>query len=108
MPQLPPSTRSPSQNDVLNHPTYAKAEINGNIIPGRVYRIQVGSFKVAKNAVDVFDRLTAAGLNPQWEPYEDYYRVVITNIRAENIPQVAVTLGKAGFSAADAREETQR
>jgi hypothetical protein len=65
----------------------------------------VGSYKVAKNAVDVFDRLSSAGLNPQWEPYGDLYRVVISNVRAEDINTIAVRLGNAGFREAIAREE---
>jgi hypothetical protein len=60
---------------------------------------------VAKNAVEVFDRLSAAGLNPQWEPFGELYRVVISNVRAEDIGSIAARLGAAGFSEAIAREE---
>jgi rare lipoprotein A len=110
---MPENARAPAQNTAPAEPgvgtsyvSYPKAEIAGaTIIPGRAYRLQIGSFKVAKNAVEVFDRLQAAGLNPQWEPYESYYRVVLTNVRAENIPQVATRLGSAGFREVIAREE---
>jgi hypothetical protein len=89
-----------------NQPVYASAEIAGGpFVSGRYYRLQIGSYKVARNAVDVFDRLSAAGLNPQWEPYGDLYRVVISNVRAEDINTLAVRLGNAGFKEAIAREE---
>jgi rare lipoprotein A len=87
-------------------PSYASAEITGGpFVKGRYYRIQIGSFKVAKNAVEVFDRLSAAGLNPQWEPFGELYRVVISNVRADDINSIAVRLGNAGFKEAIAREE---
>ncbi|MDR2491457.1 MAG: septal ring lytic transglycosylase RlpA family protein [Spirochaetaceae bacterium] len=113
LPQMPETARAPAQNAApagTGAPapavSYPKAEITGAaIIPGRAYRLQIGSFKVAKNAVEVFDRLQAAGLNPQWEPYENYYRVVLTHVRAENIPHVATRLGSAGFREVIAREE---
>jgi rare lipoprotein A len=89
-----------------NHPVYASAEIAGGpFVSGRYYRLQIGSYKVAKNAVEVFDRLSAAGLNPQWEPFGDLYRVVISNVRAEDINTMAIRLGNAGFKEAIAREE---
>jgi rare lipoprotein A len=84
----------------------APAEIKGGpIIPGRIYRLQLGSFKVPRNAVDTFDKLKNAGLNPSWEPFESYYRIVITGIRAEDIPATAARLGNAGFREAVARIE---
>jgi rare lipoprotein A len=87
-------------------PSYASAEVTGGpFVKGRYYRLQIGSFKVAKNAVEVFDRLSAAGLNPQWEPYGELYRVVISNVRADDINSIAVRLGGAGFKEAIAREE---
>jgi rare lipoprotein A len=87
-------------------PSYASAEISGGpFVKGRYYRLQIGSYKVAKNAVEVFDRLSAAGLNPQWEPFGELYRVVISNVRADDINSIAVRLGGAGFKEAIAREE---
>jgi rare lipoprotein A len=111
MPQMPAQARAaaipPIAEDSLEaHVSYPNAEITGaTIVPGRSYRLQIGSFKVAKNAVDVFDRLAAAGLNPSWEMFDDYYRVVILNVRAETIPQISARLGNAGFREVIAREE---
>lgn len=106
VPSIPPvSTPAPAQQ-TRNQPVYASAEIAGGpFVSGRYYRLQVGSYKVSRNAVEVFDRLSAAGLNPQWEPYGDLYRVVISNVRAEDINTIAVRLGNAGFKEAIAREE---
>jgi rare lipoprotein A len=101
-----PSAPAAQPQPPRNQPVYASAEIAGGpFVSGRYYRLQIGSYKVAKNAVDVFDRLSAAGLNPQWEPYGELYRVVISNVRAEDINTVAVRLGNAGFKEAIAREE---
>jgi rare lipoprotein A len=103
VPSTPPPVATQQQR---NQPVYASAEIAGGpFVSGRYYRLQVGSYKVAKNAVEVFDRLSAAGLNPQWEPFGDMYRVVISNVRAEDINTIAVRLGNAGFKEAIAREE---
>ena len=63
----------------------------------RLYRLQVGSYSVPRNAVDVFERLRTAGLSPNYEQYENFYRVVLANIRAEEIPAIAQTLGNLGF-----------
>jgi rare lipoprotein A len=99
-------TQSSPSSSLGPRVSYPRAEILGaSIISGRSYRLQIGSFKVAKNAVEVFDRLTAAGLSPKWEPFEDYYRVVLTNVPAEDMQQVASKLGGAGFKEVIAREE---
>lgn len=99
-----PSASAPQAQ--RSYPGYAKAEIlGGPFVNGRQYRIQVGSYKVAKNAVEVFDRLTKAGFNPQWEPFENLYRIVLTNVRAEDVASIATKLGEAGFNEAIAREE---
>ena len=71
----------------------------------RLYRLQVGSFSVPRNAVDVFERLRDAGLSPAYERNEDFYRVVLANIRADDIPSIAQMLGNLGFREAIVREE---
>jgi len=74
------------------------AEIKGGpVVPGKTYRLQIGSFKVPRNAVGTFDKLANAGLNPSWEPFEGYYRIVITGLKAEDLPIVAEKLGSLGF-----------
>jgi rare lipoprotein A len=101
----PPATPAvPAQNI---KPSPVPAEIKGaSIVAGRVYRIQVGSYKVPRNAVEAFDRLSAVGLSPSWEPFEGYYRIVITGIKAEDIQQISEKLAAAGFKEAIARIES--
>jgi rare lipoprotein A (peptidoglycan hydrolase)/cell division protein FtsN len=114
-PTMPSSAMAPAVSQPTqpsrSWPSYASAEVTGGpFVKGRYYRLQIGSYKAAKNAVEVFDRLSAAGLNPQWEPYThkslgELYRVVISNVRADDINSIAVRLGGAGFKDAIAREE---
>jgi rare lipoprotein A len=72
---------------------------------GKRYRLQVGSYKIPRNAVEAFDKLKNAGLEPAYERYEEYYRVVLAEVRAEDVPVVAEKLGAAGFREALIREE---
>jgi rare lipoprotein A len=69
------------------------------------YRVQVGAYKVTRNAVDTFDRIKSLGIEPSYERYENFYRVVIAGIRAEDIQTLAGRLGPAGFSEILVREE---
>ena len=84
------------------------ANIIGGIPPtgtGKHYRLQVGAFRVPRNAVDALERLRNAGLDPKYEQYEDYYRVVLPGLRPEDILPVAIRLYSAGFVEAIIREE---
>jgi len=72
----------------------------------KLYRLQVGAYRVPRNAVEAFDKLKNAGLNPAYEQYGDLYRVVLARLRAAEIPSIAQTLGNAGFMEALIREET--
>jgi rare lipoprotein A len=85
------------------------AVIRGGIPPAdsnSLYRLQVGAFSVPRNAVDAFEKLKGLGLNPNYEQNGEFYRVVLTGLRAAEIPSVAQTLGNAGFREAIIREET--
>ena len=84
------------------------ARIMGGIPPAgssKSYRIQVGAYKVPRNAVDAFDKLKNAGLNPAYEKSGDFYRVVLSGLKASEIQPVAQTLGNIGFNEALIREE---
>jgi rare lipoprotein A len=72
---------------------------------GGQYRIQVGAYKTPRNAVDAFQRLREAGLNPSYEKYDDYYRVVLSGVRSEDLKTVSERLGRAGFDEALVRKE---
>jgi rare lipoprotein A len=81
-----------------------------NIVPNKMYRLQIGSYQVARNAIDAFERLKKAGLNPNYERHTDpvigeLYRVVIAGIRGSDIQSVLEGLGSAGFKEALIREE---
>jgi rare lipoprotein A len=65
--------------------------------PDKVYKIQIGSYKIPRNAVEVFDRLKAAGLNPAYEQNGELYRVVLAGIRGTEVQAVAQKLERAGF-----------
>jgi rare lipoprotein A len=72
---------------------------------GKIYRLQVGAYRVPRNAVEAFDKLKAAGLDPAYERIEDLYRVVLAGLSSEEIPLIAEKLGSVGFAEAIIREE---
>ncbi len=72
---------------------------------GKVYRIQVGSYRNAKNAVDAFTLIKNAGLTPAYERYNDLYRVVVAEIQSNNVQSVVNALAEAGFREVLIREE---
>jgi cell division protein FtsN len=80
-----------------------------SMVPGKNYRIQVGSFTDMKNASEIFLKLLDAGLTPSYERYEDkYYRVVITNVKAEDAGALSQKLASLGITEALAREDVSR
>jgi rare lipoprotein A len=85
--------------------TPATINIDGN----KNYRFQLGSFRVARNAVDTFDRLKNAGLNPAYERHDDergeFFRVVLAGISGANVYETTEKLKLAGFREALIREE---
>jgi rare lipoprotein A len=88
--------------------SFLPAEIKGGIPSsgtGKSYRLQVGAYKIPRNAVEAFDRLRQEGLNPAYERSGEFYRVVLAGIRAEEVPAIAEKLGAAGFREAIIREE---
>jgi rare lipoprotein A len=93
---------------VTNPP--AVTEIKGSpMVEGRNYRIQVGSFTNLVNASGLFLKLTDAGLNPSYERFGDkYYRVVLTNVKAEEAETLSRKLASVGIVDALAREEASR
>jgi rare lipoprotein A len=72
---------------------------------GKRYRLQVGSYKAPRYALDAFEKLKNLGLTPAYERYGDYYRVVLSGIQAEEVPPLAEQLGTAGFLEVLIREE---
>ncbi|WP_461255067.1 septal ring lytic transglycosylase RlpA family protein [Treponema sp. R80B11-R83G3] len=81
-----------------------------NIVAGKNYRLQVGSFKNAKNAVEAFDKLKASGLNPAYERFIngdniEFYRVVVAGVRGSDVRLTAEKISAAGFREAIIKEE---
>jgi rare lipoprotein A len=73
--------------------------------PNRIYKLQVGSYKIAGNAVDAYVKLRAVGLEPSYERNGDYFRVVLAGVRGTDVTTVTEKLGAAGFWEAVIREE---
>ena len=73
--------------------------------PGKRYSLQVGSYKVARNAVDSYVKLREAGLNPEYERHGEYFRVVVKGVGGNEVQSVAEKLEMAGFREAVIREE---
>jgi len=81
-----------------------------NIEPAGRYRLQIGSYRNARNAVDAFVKLKNAGLNPSYERFinsnnDEYYRVVLSGINGLNMRLTIEQLRFAGFSEALIRAE---
>ena len=81
-----------------------------NIAYNKTYRLQVGSYRVARNAVDAFEKLKNSGLTPAYERYTDsengeYFRVVLAGISGTDVQSIIERLGLAGFKEALIREE---
>ena len=99
-----------SQPVIMHVPTQPiRLTPNMIIDPAKNYRLQVGSFRNARNAVETFDKLKASGLNPAYERFSsdnvDYYRVVLAGIRGTDVESTAERLSFAGFREAIIREE---
>jgi rare lipoprotein A len=84
------------------------AVILGGLPPagnGKLYRLQVGAYRIPRNAIEAFEKLKGAGLNPAYERSGDLYRVVLAGLKSEDIPLTAEKLGAAGFTEALIWEE---
>jgi len=85
------------------------AQIRGlvpDLASPHLYRLQVGSYSVPRNAVVSFERLRDLGLNPAYERHGSFYRVVLAGLRATDIPVIAQILGNAGYREVLIRQET--
>jgi rare lipoprotein A len=107
--QVFPSTQTTTitPNPVVDLPGGPRARLNPSITPNpdRIYKLQVGSYRIAGNAVDAYVKLKAVGLDPSYERNADYFRVVLAGIRGTNVLSVTEKLGTAGFREAVIREE---
>jgi len=97
--QPQPSTQpQPSaQPPVVQQPWQQSPTNQAAINPNATYRVQVGSFKVARNAVDVFVQLRSANLQPSYERHDDFFRVVLASIRGSEVQATVERLASLGF-----------
>jgi hypothetical protein len=64
----------------------------------RLFRIQVGAFQNVRNAEAAYARLMNVWLEPSYETYLDFTRVVVKGIRAGDVPLYILIIKNAGFS----------
>jgi len=87
-------------------PIFCFAQLNDSItVTGRIpdaadaklYQLQVGSYKIISNAETSYEKLRAASLNPSYEQYIDFTRVLIKGIKAADVPSYIEKIKRAGF-----------
>jgi rare lipoprotein A len=95
---------------VVQAPNQIRLTPQINIDANKTYHLQVGSYRIARNAVEAFDKLKNSGLNPSYERYlngenGEYFRVVLAGVRGTDVQITAQKLKEAGFREALIREE---
>ena len=105
-----PQTAPAAQTVPLQIPVRTRLTPETIIEDGKTYRLQIGSFRVARNAVEAFDRLKNVELNPAYERFTDddgieFFRVVLAGVNGADIESVTEKIGLAGFRVAVVREE---
>jgi len=68
-----------------------------NVNPNGVYRVQVGSFRIPRNAVDTFVRLSAHDFSPSYERSGEFWRVVLSGIRGTEVQSTVEELTRLGY-----------
>jgi len=72
---------------------------------GKSYRVQVGAYKQPQHALDTYEKLKNVGLEPAYERYGDFYRVILSGLKQDELIGVSERLSRAGFKEALLREE---
>ena len=72
----------------------------------KLYEIQVGAFKILKNAEDYALILKKGGMSPVYEQYLDYTRVKITGIAAPEVRSYLTRIKQLGFDEVIIRESS--
>ena len=106
----PVNTAVSVSQPVVQAPNQIRLMPEINIDANKTYRLQVGSYRIARNAVEAFEKLKNSGLNPSYERYlngenGEYFRVVLAGVRGIDVQSTTVKLGSAGFREALIREE---
>jgi len=76
-------------------------------VPG-LRRVQVGAYQNLAHAEEAFYNLRKAGLNPMYEYHNNYRRVVLPGISAQNLSSITTTLQNAGFRNVWSRLESDK
>jgi rare lipoprotein A len=79
--------------------------IRVTVKPNTIYRVQVGSFREARNALAAFEQLKGAGLNPVYERNGEFFRVVLSGIPSDEMAGILQKVYTAGFKDPLLREE---
>ena len=74
-------------------------------ITSKLYKVQVGAYKQQEYAMEAYEKLKKAGLNPSYERYGDYCRVVLLGLKQEDLKAVSDRLAVAGFKEVLLKEE---
>jgi rare lipoprotein A len=107
-PASPPAPAANPQVTVILTPELTPAAVSPiqvRVKPNSIYRVQVGSFKEARNALAAFERLKGAGLSPVYERNGDFFRVVLSGIPSAEMAGVLQKIQTAGFNDPLLREE---
>ena len=64
----------------------------------RIYQIQVGTFMLYQNAEIAFEKLNNASLNPAYENFFNFTRVVINGVAARDVPSYLQRIRNTGFT----------
>jgi hypothetical protein len=73
-----------------------------------LYQIQVGAFRDIRNAETVFEGLKSASLNPAYESYLGFTRVIVGGIRANDVAASLARIRSLGFREIWIKEDTAR
>jgi len=93
----PVSMAQPAVLEVWHSPVAMGVGNVPAINPNGMYRVQVGSFRVARNAVDTFVRLSSADFQPSYEQNGEFFRVVLPGIRGMDVQPMLERLATMGY-----------
>jgi hypothetical protein len=74
----------------------------------KLFQIQVGAFKDIQNAERAFEMLNSASLNPVYDKYRDFTRVIAAGISTKDITACLGIVQALGFREIWIREDTSR
>jgi hypothetical protein len=88
-------------------PCFGQIKINGSVPvseTGKLYKLQIGAYRLARNADDAAAALKRLGFTPGREPCGNLTRVFIDRVRASQVQSFIDRLANAGFREVIIRE----